>query len=126
MIDLIILGILAFIQNMSFTLSGRSRSSADPRYHRWCAWGSNGIWFACQMFIIKSVWASIHAGDYWYVLAAGAVYTLCTAEGSVTMMKYLIKTEKGDRRVGATIKTTSKGVDIIGPIGYHRGDEGID
>jgi hypothetical protein len=72
------------------------------------------------MFIIKSVWASINAGNYGYVLAAGLVYTLCTAEGSVTMMKYLIKTEKGNRRVGARITTTSDGYK------YKCGDEGID
>jgi hypothetical protein len=69
------------------------------------------------MFIIKSVWASISAGDYYYVLAAGVIYTLCTAEGSVTMMKYLIKTEKGSRRVGARSKVIKT---------RYRGDEGID
>jgi hypothetical protein len=79
------------------------------------------------MFIIKSVWDSISSGNYWYVLAAGVIYTLCTAEGSVTMMKYLIKNEKGKRRVGAKFETKSDGADwLVAPPGYHRGDEGID
>jgi hypothetical protein len=79
------------------------------------------------MFIIKSVWSSINAGDWLYVLAAGIVYTLCTAEGSVTMMKYLIRTEKGNRRVGARFETKTDGADwLVVPPGYRRGDEGID
>jgi hypothetical protein len=117
MIWLIILGVLAFIQNMAFTLSSRSRNSADPGYHRLCAWVSNGVWFLCQVCIIKSIWSAINAGNYWYVLAAGIIYTISTTEGSVFMMKHLLKTEKGLRRVGA------KGVT---PGEYKRGDEGID
>jgi len=101
MMWLIILAVLAFIQNMAFTLVSRSRNSADPGYHRFCAWGSNGIWFLCQVCIVKSIWSAIEAGNYWYVLAAGIIYTLSTTEGSVFMMKRLLKTEKGKRRVGA-------------------------
>jgi len=101
MMWLIILAMLAFVQNMAFTLVSRSRNSADPGYHRYCAWGSNGIWFLCQVCIVKSIWSAIEAGNYWYVLAAGIIYTLSTTEGSVFMMKRLLKTEKGARRVGA-------------------------
>jgi hypothetical protein len=61
--------------------------------------------------IVKSIWSAIEAGNYWYVLAAGIIYTLSTTEGSVFMMKRLLRTERGDRRVGAR---------------YKRGDEGID
>lgn len=95
---------VAFIQNMMFTLVSRSRNSQDPNYHRYCAWGSNGVWFVCQVMIVKNIWAAIHAGQWWYAIAAGVVYLVFTTEGSVLMMKRLIKTEKGKRRVGANDK----------------------
>jgi hypothetical protein len=44
------------------------------------------------------------AGQWWYAILAGVVYSLATTEGSVLMMKRLIKTEKGKRRVGANDK----------------------
>lgn len=103
-IMLTLLGIVAFIQNMFFTLVSRSRNSADPNYHRKCAWGSNGVWFVCQVLIVKNVWEAIHNNQWWYALAAGLVYSICTTEGSVLMMKRLLKTEKGSRRVGARIQ----------------------
>ncbi|MCK4777759.1 MAG: hypothetical protein KAS39_05220 [Actinomycetia bacterium] len=101
-ITLILLAIVSFIQNMFFTLSARSRNSGDPGYHRFCAWGSNGVWFMCQVMIVKHVWAAINAGNWGLVILAGLVYTIFTAEGSVLMMKKLLKFEKGKRKVGAT------------------------
>ena len=101
---LLLLGGVSFIQNMMFTLSSRSRNSADPGYHRKCAWGSNGVWFICQVLIVKNIWVAINAGNWWYLLAAGLVYSLCTAEGSVFMMKKLLKLETGARIVGAKYK----------------------
>ncbi len=97
---LLLLAPVAFIQNMFFTLVSRSRNSNDPGYHRYCAWGSNGVWFVCQVLIVKNIWSAIHAGNWWYAIIAGIVYSLATTEGSVLMMKRLIKTEKGKRRVG--------------------------
>lgn len=95
------LGAIAFIQNMCFTLTSRSRNSADPSFHRKAAWGSNGVWYICQMFIIKQVWSAIQTGNMTLVIIAGIVYVICTAEGSVLMMKIALKHEKGKRRVGA-------------------------
>ena len=92
----------SFIQNMMFTLVSRSRNSADTNYHRKCAWGSNGVWFICQIMIVKNVWAAIHQGNWWYAIIAGLVYCIFTTEGSVLMMKRLLKTESGKRKVGAT------------------------
>ncbi|MHC4643960.1 MAG: hypothetical protein ACYTBJ_00560 [Planctomycetota bacterium] len=94
---------VAFVQNMFFTLVSRSRNSADPDYHRYCAWGSNGVWFMCQVLIVKNVWAAIHNGNWWYAALAALIYTVATTEGSVLMMKRLLKTEKGLRRVGARV-----------------------
>ena len=103
MMWLIILAILAFVQNMAFTLVSRSRNSADPGYHRYCAWASNGVWFLCQVCIVKSIWDAIDAGNIGYVIIAGMIYTLSTTEGSVFMMKHLLKKETGKRRVGARV-----------------------
>ena len=95
------LAVVAFIQNMMFTLTSRSRNSADPNYHRYCAWGSNGIWYLCFLFIWANIWTAAREGSWWYIGVIGIVYTIATAEGSVYMMKRLLKREKGKRRVGA-------------------------
>lgn len=94
---------VAFIQNMTFTLVSRSRNSADPKYHRKCAWLSNGTWFVCYVLIMKNIWNPIMQGDFLRVVIALIIYTVATAEGSVVMMKRLLKTEKGKRRVGARL-----------------------
>lgn len=95
---------VAFIQNMFFTLVSRSRNSKDTDYHRYCAWGSNGVWFMCQIMIVKNIWSAINAGQWWYAGLAGLVYAYFTTEGSVLMMKKLIRSESGKRRVGANDK----------------------
>lgn len=95
---------VAFVQNMTFTLVSRSRNSADPSYHRKCAWLSNGTWFVCYVLIMKNIWDPIMNGDFLHVGFALVIYTVATAEGSVVMMKRLLKTEKGKRRVGARLE----------------------
>ena len=92
---------MAFVQNMAFTWSSRSRASGDPNYHRYAAVLSNGIWFVCQVLIMKQIWTSVQGGNWWAVAAAGVVYTLATTEGSVLMMRILLKKEKGNQRVGS-------------------------
>jgi len=86
---------------MAFTLTGRSRASGDPSFHRWCSWGSNGIWFFCYALLLKAIWEPIKTGQWWFVILAGIIYTIMTAEGSVLMMRIMLKKEKGKRRVGA-------------------------
>ena len=102
-INLSILITVAFVQNMAFTLTSRSRGSADPDYHRYCAWGSNGIWFLCYMFLMRSIWKDLMAGNMLPVFLVGAAYALATVEGSVLMMKIALRKEKGKRRVGAPV-----------------------
>ena len=96
-----VLAVVSFIQNMAFTWTSRSRNSGDPNYHRYAAWCSNGIWFVCYILILKAVWGSIERGEWWFVGLSALIYVVCTAEGSVVMMKILLKKEKGNRRVGA-------------------------
>lgn len=95
-------GAMCFIQSMTFTWSGRSRNSGDPSYHRYASWASNGTFFLTNSFMTVTVVNAINSGDYVYAALAGLVYLLATAEGSVLMMKILLKTEKGKRRVGAS------------------------
>jgi hypothetical protein len=121
---LLALAPVAFIQNMFFTLVSRSRNSQDTDYHRFCAWGSNGVWFICQVMIVKNIWTAIMAGQWWYAIAAGIVYSLATTEGSVLMMKRLIKTEKGKRRVGANdkIETLEQRIQVLERMGCVYGE----
>lgn len=93
---------LSYIQNMAFTWSSRSRNSGDPAYHRKAAWASNGVWFLTNGLLF-TVLTPIIRGDVgwgWFVVA-GLVYCAATTEGSVHMMKRLIRTESGKRKVGS-------------------------
>lgn len=100
-LDLVILAVVAFIQNMAFTWVSRSRNSGDPSYHRYAAICSNGVWFITQLFILSLLLPALVKGDWWRVLAAAITYIAATTEGSVYMMKVLLKKESGKRRVGA-------------------------
>lgn len=99
---LIALAAIAFVQNMAFTWVSRSRNSGDPNYHRWAAICSNGIWFVTQLIIWNQIWSALKDGEWWRLAIVGAVYVAATTEGSVLMMKILLKKETGKRKVGAT------------------------
>jgi hypothetical protein len=101
MIELALLGVVAFVQNMAFTWVSRSRNSGDPSYHRWAAICSNGVWFVTTLLIWNQLWSALTAGEWWRIAATGLVYVIATTEGSVLMMRILLKTEKGKRKVGA-------------------------
>lgn len=100
--QIIVLFVLAYIQNMAFTWSSRSRNSGDPAYHRKAAWSSNGIWFLTNGLMF-SILKPIFDGDaaWWWWIVAGVVYCFATTEGSVYMMRRLIRSESGKRKVGA-------------------------
>jgi hypothetical protein len=109
---------VAFIQNAVFTLVSRSRNGADFKYHRYCAWGSNGIWLLCQTFIWRGFWEVFNNESYGVGAVMALVYTFATAEGSVFMMKMNLGVlahpwlkpiqgifeEKGRRQVAARAK----------------------
>ena len=101
MIDLALLAIVAFVQNMAFTWVSRSRNGGDPVYHRLAALCSNGIWFLTTLLIWNQLWAALTTGDWWRIIVVGAVYVFATTEGSVLMMRILLKTERGQQKVGA-------------------------
>lgn len=114
-VTLILLAIVSFIQNMAFTFTSRSRNSGDPQYHRYAAWGSNGIWLLNQIFLVKIIWEPVMKGDNWtHVILASVIYIFFTTEGSVYMMKLMLGhidnrlgrffREKGARKVGSEKK----------------------
>lgn len=107
-----LLAVVAFIQNMAFTWTSRSRNSGDPDYHRYAAWGSNGVWFLAQLFIFSWLWKPwMENGELWKALVGGLIYIAATTEGSVFMMKVLLGhikskwtrwfVEKDKRKVGS-------------------------
>lgn len=103
LLQLVVLGVLAFVQNMAFTWVSRSRNSGDPNYHRRAAWASNTVWFATNGFML-SIMTPILRGDmgWGWLIPTFLIYGVATTEGSVLMMKRLLKSEKGKRKVGAT------------------------
>lgn len=99
--EILLLAAAAFVQNMAFTWVSRSRNSGDPSYHRKAAYFSNGIWFLTNILIWRQVWAAIESGSWLHLAVAGVAYCIATSEGSVLMMRRLLKSEKGKRQVGA-------------------------
>lgn len=90
---------ICFVQNAAFTWSSRSRNSGDPSYHRKAALCSNGIYWMCNLPLTLFVVQWQHRPLL--LLLSGVIYTLSTAEGSVLMMRILLRREKGKRQVGA-------------------------
>ena len=96
---LVAFGIILFAQNAAFTWSSRSRNSGDPTYHRKAAWCSNGVYWICNLFLTRFIIQWEHKP---LLLAASfVVYVIATTEGSVMMMRQLLKREEGKRKVGA-------------------------
>lgn len=100
-ISLAILFVIAFLQNMAFTWVSRSRNSGDPSYHRYAAIASNGVFFITNLLIWNQLFDAMTKGEWWKIALTGLVYVIATSEGSVLMMKILLKTESGKRKVGS-------------------------
>src|SRR5258708_34867030 len=98
----LLLGVLVFtvcclLQNAMFTWSSRSRNSGDWNYHRRAAWASNGIYFITNALITLYI---MKFTGIWYLAVQGLLYTVAASEGSVYMMRKLIQSENGKRKVG--------------------------
>lgn len=76
--------ILAFIQNVSFTMVSRSRNRDNMTYHAICSVFSNGLWFATMHFLVAS--------ELSWVMAIP--YIIGTVSGSVFGAKVSMKIEK--------------------------------
>lgn len=99
-LNLALLAVVAFVQNMAFTWVSRSRNSGDPGYHRYAALSSNSIWFITTLVIWNQLFEAMTHGELWKIALAFVVYVIATTEGSVLMMKILLKSESGKRKVG--------------------------
>lgn len=100
-----LLGILFFtscclVQNAMFTWSSRSRNSGDWNYHRRAAWASNGIYFITNALVTLYI---VKYNNPLAMVLQGALYTIAASEGSVFMMRKLIKAEAGKRKVGSQL-----------------------
>ncbi len=82
MSELTILG-LAFIQNIAFSMSGRSRNRDNMTYHAICAVGSNAIWFLTMRELVVTDLS----------LSLIAPYVIGTVAGSVCGAKVSMKIE---------------------------------
>lgn len=97
--SLFLLAGVAFVQNMAFTASSRSRNSGNPAYHFWIAMVSNGVWFLTSFFFILPSVQSAPIADKISVML---VYIMSTSWGSMLMMELMLKKETGKNKVGAT------------------------
>jgi uncharacterized membrane protein YjjB (DUF3815 family) len=71
----LVMMIMAFFQNVSFSIVSRSRNRDSKLYHFIAAIGSNGVWFMTMKYLIVS-------HDMTWVLFIP--YTIGTVTGSVT------------------------------------------
>lgn len=105
----LILFVVSFIQNMFFTWVSRSRNSGDPKKHAVASVFSNGIWFACNYFILfPEIMKAFEKDDLENKLIIMCIYIAGTTLGSVVMMKIALGhfgnvpllTETGKAKVG--------------------------
>ena len=73
----VIILVLAFVQNVSFSMVSRSRNRDNMTYHAVCSVFSNGIWFATMHHLVVSDLT-------WWLLAP---YVVGTVAGSVAGAK---------------------------------------
>jgi putative flippase GtrA len=83
-INYVTLMILAFCQNVSFTLSSRSRNRNHKTYHLFAAILSNGVWYATLGMLVVNDMS-------WDLFIP---YTVGTVSGSVAGMSVAEKIEK--------------------------------
>ena len=102
-----IFAVISFIQNTVFTIVSRSRNSGNHKLHRIVAFLSNGIWFINQVWIIKIIWQNLLNNDILFLVTAGFVYVITTANGSSFGMYFwarVVETKDESYRVGAKMK----------------------
>jgi len=85
----LIILLLAFVQNISFSMVSRSRNRDNMTYHAVCSVFSNGIWFATMHHLVVTDLS-------WWLLAP---YVIGTVVGSITGAKISMRIEK---LIGAT------------------------
>jgi len=81
---MLIILILAFIQNISFTMVSRSRNRDNMTYHGVCSVMSNGVWFMTMRELV------INDLTWWLLVP----YIVGTVSGSLAGAKISMKIEK--------------------------------
>lgn len=82
--EMLLILVLAFFQNVSFTMVSRSRNRDNMTYHAICSVFSNGLWFATMSLLV--------AADLTFWLAIP--YIIGTVSGSILGAKVSMKIEK--------------------------------
>jgi putative flippase GtrA len=72
---ILLMMVMAYCQNLSFTLSSRSRNRNHKGYHVFASVLSNGVWFMTMKYLV------IDQGMTWTLMIP---YTIATVAGSVT------------------------------------------
>ena len=76
--------VLAFFQNIAFSMVGRSRNRDNMTYHALCAVASNTLWFATMGFLVAAELS-------WWL---APFYIAGTVAGSVLGAKISMRIEK--------------------------------
>lgn len=84
MTDFLVLMLLAFVQNVSFSVVSRSRNRDNMTYHVVAAVGSNVVWFLTFRQLVL-------ADMSWVLLPAYTVGTVC---GSVFGVRVAMRVER--------------------------------
>ncbi len=82
--SILVVLVLAFAQNVSFTMVSRSRNRDNMTYHSICSVFSNGLWFLTMHQLVVN--------DLDYILAVP--YIVGTVIGSVVGAKVSMRIEK--------------------------------
>lgn len=94
-LELTLWAIALIIQNFSFTLVSRARNSSSYLYHGLAAIGSNGVWFATNLFLVYNIITLVKNSDVMTAVWLGIFYTIFTVTGSLVShwvcMKYFEK-----------------------------------
>lgn len=98
--SLVLWSLLLIVQNAAFTWVSRARNSGSYGYHAIASVFSNGVFFACNLFLIKLV--TLQGLGVSQLLMLGAIYVASTVTGSIVMHYVSLNfLEKGKRKVGA-------------------------
>lgn len=81
----LLVAVLAFAQNIGFSMMSRSRNHDHSGYHVSCALLSNGVWFIASKYLI------VTNGMSWALFIP---YTVGTVAGSLTGSKISARIEK--------------------------------
>ena len=78
--------LLAFVQNVSFSIVGRSRNRDNMAYHLLASVAGNGVWFATMRELLASDMSAAMAVPY---VAGSVVGSICGVKVSMVIERWL-------------------------------------